>query len=54
MARSIYRGLVRLQSYVEPAVAERVDRFCAATGLSESTLLNLSLRFASTWTAPAT
>ena len=38
MARSIYRGLVRLQSYVEPAVAERVDRFCAATGLSESTL----------------
>ncbi|HEV3189559.1 MAG TPA: hypothetical protein VGY54_03635 [Polyangiaceae bacterium] len=43
MARSIYRGLVRLQSYVEPVVAERVDRFCAATGLSESTLLKSSV-----------
>jgi hypothetical protein len=41
--RTIYRGLVRLQSYVEPTVAERVDKFCAATGLSESALIKSSV-----------
>src|SRR5580692_12657362 len=43
MKRSLYRGLVRLQSYVEPAMAERVDQYCAATGLSESALIKSSL-----------
>jgi hypothetical protein len=43
MKRSLYRGLVRLQSYVEPALAERVDQYCAATGLSESALIKSSL-----------
>jgi hypothetical protein len=43
MKRSIYRGLVRLQSYVEAALAERVDRFCASTGLSESALIKSAL-----------
>jgi len=43
MTRSIRRGRVRLQSYVEPELAQRVDRFCAASGLSESMLVRSSL-----------
>jgi hypothetical protein len=43
MKRSFYRGLVRLQSYVEAAVAERVDKFCASTGLSENALIKSAL-----------
>jgi hypothetical protein len=43
MKRSLYRGFVRLQSYVEPATADRVDQYCADTGLSESALIKSSL-----------
>jgi len=43
MARTMYRRLVRLQSYVEPALADKVDRFCAAKGLSESKLIKSSV-----------
>lgn len=43
MKRTTYRGLVRLQSYVEPPVAERVDKFCAAAGLSQSALIKSSV-----------
>jgi hypothetical protein len=39
MARTMYRRLARLQSYVEPDFADKVDRFCEATGLSESKLI---------------
>ena len=42
--KGLYRGHVRLQSYVDPELSQRVDRFCAATGLSESTLVKSSLR----------
>jgi hypothetical protein len=43
MTRSIRRGHMRLQSYVEPQLAERVDRYCAATGISESALIKSSV-----------
>ena len=43
MTRSIRRGHMRLQSYVEPDLAQRVDRFCAATGVSESALIKSSV-----------
>jgi hypothetical protein len=43
MARTMYRRLVRLQSYVEPVLADKVDRFCAAKGLSESKLIKSSV-----------
>ena len=39
--RTIRRRGVRLQSYVDPELSQRVDRFCAATG------------FGNTWMAPA-
>ena len=39
MARTMYRRLARLQSYVEPDFADKVDRFCEARGLSESKLI---------------
>jgi hypothetical protein len=34
---------MRLQSYVEPELAQRIDRFCAATGISESALIKSSV-----------
>jgi hypothetical protein len=43
MTRSVRRGRVRLQSYVDPALAERLDRFSAAMGLSESAIVKSSL-----------
>jgi hypothetical protein len=43
MTRAIHRGRVRLQSYVEPALADRVDRFCGAMGMSESALVKSAL-----------
>jgi hypothetical protein len=43
MARTMYRRLVRLQSYVEPDFAEQVDRFCKARALSESKLIKASV-----------
>jgi hypothetical protein len=43
MPRAIHRGRVRLQSYVDPATADRVDRFCASMGMSESALVKASL-----------
>ncbi len=43
MPRAIHRGRVRLQSYVDPATADRVDRFCAAMGMSESALVKSAL-----------
>jgi hypothetical protein len=43
MTRSIRRGRIRLQSYVDPALAERLDRFCAAMGVSESAIVKSSL-----------
>jgi hypothetical protein len=41
--KAIRRGHVRLQSYVEPDLAQRIDRFCAASGLSASTLIKSSI-----------
>ena len=41
--KAIRRGHVRLQSYVEPDLAQRIDRFCATSGLSESTLIKSSI-----------
>jgi hypothetical protein len=35
----MYRRLARLQSYVDPALADKVDRHCKANGLSESKLI---------------
>src|SRR5580698_2911690 len=43
MPRAVHRGRVRLQSYVDPATADRVDRFCAAMGMSESALVKSAL-----------
>jgi hypothetical protein len=42
--KGLYRGHVRLQSYVEPELAQRIDRFCAASGVSESALVKSSVR----------
>lgn len=39
MTRTMHRRLVRLQSYVDPALADKVDRYCEAKGLSESKLI---------------
>jgi hypothetical protein len=39
----MYRKLVRLQSYVDPALADKVDRYCDAKGLSESKLIRASV-----------
>jgi hypothetical protein len=41
--KGLYRGHVRLQSYVEPELAQRIDRFCAASGVSESALVKSSV-----------
>ena len=41
--KGLYRGHVRLQSYVEPELAQRIDRFCAASGMSESALVKSSV-----------
>src|ERR1700723_3890998 len=43
MPRAIHRGRVRLQSYVDPPLADRVDHFCAAMGMSESALVKAAL-----------
>jgi hypothetical protein len=43
MTRTIRRGHMRLQSYIEPELAQRIDRFCAATGISESALIKSSV-----------
>jgi hypothetical protein len=42
--KGIYRGHVRLQSYVEPDLGQRIDRFCAASGVSQSALIKSSVR----------
>jgi hypothetical protein len=43
MTRATHRGRVRLQSYVEPAFADRVSRYCVAMGVSESAIVKSSL-----------
>jgi hypothetical protein len=43
MTRATHRGRVRLQSYVEPAFADRVNRYCVAMGVSESAIVQSSL-----------
>jgi hypothetical protein len=43
MTRATHRGRVRLQSYVEPAFADRVSRYCLAMGVSESAIVKSSL-----------
>jgi len=43
MSRATHRGRVRLQSYVEPAFADRVNRYCVAMGVSESAIVRSSL-----------
>jgi hypothetical protein len=43
MSRATHRGRVRLQSYVEPAFADRVNRYCLAMGVSESAIVRSSL-----------
>jgi hypothetical protein len=43
MSRATHRGRVRLQSYVEPAFADRVNRYCLAMGVSESAIVKSSL-----------
>jgi hypothetical protein len=37
------RGRVKLQTYMDPALADRVNRFCTAMGLSESALVKCAL-----------
>jgi hypothetical protein len=39
MARTMYRRRARLQSYVEPDFADKVDCYCKAKGLTESKLI---------------
>jgi hypothetical protein len=36
MTRARCRGRVKLQTYMDPGLADRVNRFCTAMGLSES------------------
>lgn len=43
MTRATHRGRVRLQSYVDPAFADRVSRYCLAMGVSESAIVKSSL-----------
>jgi hypothetical protein len=43
MTRATHRGRVRLQSYVEPAFADRVNQYCLAMGVSESAIVKSSL-----------
>jgi hypothetical protein len=43
MTRATHRGRVRLQSYVEPAFADHVHRYCLAMGVSESAIVKSSL-----------
>jgi hypothetical protein len=54
MPRAIHRGRVRLQSYVNPPLADRVGRFCAAMGISESALVKSALEQYLDGTADAT
>ena len=39
MSRATHPGRVRLQSYVEPAFADRVGRYCLAMGVTESAIV---------------
>jgi hypothetical protein len=43
MPRATHRGRARLQSYVEPAFADRVSRYCLKMGVSESAIVRVSL-----------
>jgi hypothetical protein len=43
MTRATHRGRVRLQSYVEPAFADRVNHYFVAMGVSESAIVKTSL-----------
>ncbi len=43
MTRATHRGRVRLQSYVEPAFADRVSRYCLAMGVTESAIVKSAL-----------
>jgi hypothetical protein len=43
MKKAVHRGRVRLQAYIDPALAERVERFCATTCVTESAVVKSSL-----------
>jgi hypothetical protein len=43
MTRANRRGRVKLQTYMDPGLSDRVDRFCTAMGLSESALVKSAL-----------
>ncbi len=43
MTRATHRGRARLQSYVEPAFADRVSRYCLAMGVTESAIVKSAL-----------
>jgi hypothetical protein len=43
MSRATHRGRARLQSYVDPAFADRVSRYCLAMGVSESAIVKSAL-----------
>lgn len=43
MSRTPRRGRVRLQSYIEPPMGQRLEAFCAAQGLTEGAVVQAAL-----------
>jgi len=44
MTKIVRRGRVRLQPYVDGALAQRLDQFCAATDVTESAVVVAAIR----------
>jgi hypothetical protein len=44
MTKTVRRGRVRLLPYVDPALAQRVDQFCAATDVTVSAVVAAAIR----------
>lgn len=43
MKKAVHKGRVRLQAYIDPALAERVERLCATNCVTESAVVKSSL-----------
>jgi hypothetical protein len=44
MSKTVRRGRVRLLPYVEPGLAERLDKFCAASDATESAVVGAAIQ----------
>ena len=44
MTKILRRGRVRLQPYVDGALAQRLDQFCGATDVTESAVVVAAIR----------